>query len=109
MLTSQLAEQQALNGPSLEKACEGYSRDVEIVNPLESEILSVTDFYSGGTSLVRSRLRLRLSVHQHPIERQEASQVIGNELRRSGPHDPDDLALLCVAASRLLRNPNRPA
>jgi hypothetical protein len=27
-------------------------RDVEIVNPLESEILSVTDFYSGGTSLV---------------------------------------------------------
>jgi len=27
-------------------------RDVEIVNLLESEILSVTEFYSGGTSIV---------------------------------------------------------
>ena len=27
-------------------------RDVEIVNRLENEILSVTDFYTGGTSLV---------------------------------------------------------
>jgi hypothetical protein len=27
-------------------------RDVEIVNPLESEILSVTEFHSGGTPLV---------------------------------------------------------
>jgi hypothetical protein len=43
------------NGAQRTLAGEGMhtlQRDVEIVNPLESEILSVTDFYSEGTSPV---------------------------------------------------------